>query len=202
MHHVCALAVLLATTPLARDNRFDPLIAAAIGQTRVVHAVPPALVRAVIRQESGFSPRALSRAGARGLMQLMPATAQRLGVAPEALWDPAKNILAGVRLLAVLLEHYRGDIVSALVAYNARPRRLLAPIPQNGETPRYVWNVLAFYEQYRREERGALVGPASVGDPDGLLPFEPSELDHPEQSRSPEAATGTTTANWSQSCPR
>ena len=179
--HTCALILLLATSPLAPDHRFDPLIEAAIGQARVVHAVPPALVRAVIRQESGFNPRALSRAGARGLMQLMPATAQRLGVAPAMLWDPAKNILAGVRLLAVLLDHYRGDVVSALVAYNARPRRLFAPIPQNGETPRYVWNVLAFYEQYRQEERGAPIGLEPAADPDGLLPFEPSALDHPER---------------------
>ena len=88
-------------------------------------------------------------------MQIMPANARRLGFTPVELWDPAKNIMAGVRLLAMLLKHYRGDVVSSLVAYNARPRPLFAPLPRNGETPAYVWKVLAFYEQYRRHESGA-----------------------------------------------
>src|SRR5260370_1430259 len=85
-------------------------------------------------------------------MQVMPANARRLGVSPDDLWIPATNILAGVRLLAVLLRHYRGDVVSALVAYNARPRPLFAPLPGNSETPAYVLKVLAFYERYRCEE--------------------------------------------------
>lgn len=76
-------------------------------------------------------------------MQLMPSMARRLGIAESHIYDPAKNVLGGVRLLAVLLRHYEGDILSTLVAYNARPRRKLAPIPQNGETPTYVWKVLA-----------------------------------------------------------
>jgi soluble lytic murein transglycosylase-like protein len=97
----------------------------------------------VISVESSFRPRAVSRAGAKGLMQLMPYTARRVGIAERDLFDPAKNILGGVRLLAVLLGHYDGDVISALVAYNARPRRVLAPIPRNGETPAYVWRVLA-----------------------------------------------------------
>jgi soluble lytic murein transglycosylase-like protein len=73
-------------------------------------------------------------------------------VAPDELWDPEKNLAAGVRLLAMLLKQYQGDVVSALVAYNARPRARFAPLPRNGETPAYVWNVLAFYERYRCEE--------------------------------------------------
>jgi len=134
------------------DRRYDDAIATAVAKAKHIHPVPPALVRAVIRQESAFRPRAVSRAGARGLMQVMPSNARRLGVTPDELWDPDKNLLAGVRLLAVLLKHYQGDVISALVGYNARPRRLFAPVPRNGETPTYVWNVLAFYEQYRREE--------------------------------------------------
>jgi len=137
------------------QHRYDDAIAAAIGQANAVYPVPPALVRAVIRQESAFLPGAVSRSGARGLMQIMPANARRLGFRPDELWDPAKNIMAGVRLLAVLLKRYRGDVVSSLVAYNARPRPLFAPLPRNGETPAYVWKVLAFYEQYRRLESGA-----------------------------------------------
>jgi soluble lytic murein transglycosylase-like protein len=131
--------------PFAREVR------AAVASVAGVHAVPEALVHAVMRQESSCRPLALSRAGARGLMQIMPANAGRLGVTTAELWVPAKNISAGVRLLAVLLRHYRGDIISALVAYNARPRKLFAPLPRNGETPRYVWRVLGFYRAYERE---------------------------------------------------
>lgn len=76
-------------------------------------------------------------------MQLMPYTARRVGIEERHLLDPAQNVLAGVRLLAVLLRHYEGDLIAALVAYNARPRRLWSPVPRNGETPAYVWKVLA-----------------------------------------------------------
>ena len=144
---VLPLAAALLLAAPTTEHRFDPEIALAVASTREVYPVPPALVRAIIRQESSFNPRALSRVGARGLMQVMPANAQRLGVTPEELWVPVKNILAGVRLLAVLLDHYRGDVISALVAYNARARPLFAPLPHNHETPRYVLRVLAHYER-------------------------------------------------------
>ncbi len=143
---IAPLAVALLLAAPKAEHRFDAEIARAVASTHDVFAVPPALVRAIIQQESSFNPLALSPVGARGLMQVMPANATRLGVTPDDLWDPAKNILAGVRLLAVLLDHYRGDVISALVAYNARPRRLFAPLPRNHETPRYVLNVLAHYE--------------------------------------------------------
>jgi hypothetical protein len=64
--------------------------------------------------------------------------------------EPGPNILAGTRLLAVLLRHYRGDVVSALVAYNARPRMRLAPVPENGETPGYVRRVLGSWRDAER----------------------------------------------------
>jgi soluble lytic murein transglycosylase-like protein len=116
-----------------------------------VWPVPAALVRAVIRQESAFDPQAKSRAGAIGLMQLMPANAAKLGFTEAELWEPAKNVLAGTRFLAVLLKHYDGDLISALVAYNAHPMKLGAPIPRNGETPDYVARVLRYYAQYSHE---------------------------------------------------
>ncbi|WP_242340704.1 lytic transglycosylase domain-containing protein [Anaeromyxobacter sp. SG66] len=122
---------------------FEAEIDAALAETTAIYPVPKALVVAVISVESDFRPRAMSRAGAKGLMQLMPYTARRVGISERHLFDPAQNILGGVRLLAVLLRHYDGDVISALVAYNARPRRLYAPIPRNGETPAYVWRVLA-----------------------------------------------------------
>ena len=125
-------------------------ISAATADVERVHAVPEPLVRAVIQQESSFNPRAYSKSGAIGLMQVMPFNAPLVGLRERDLWDPAKNILAGVRLLAVLLKYYRGDVISVLVAYNAGPRRPFAPIPRNGETPAYVARVLGFFREYRK----------------------------------------------------
>lgn len=158
--------------PGPADRRYDDAIAMAIAKARHIHPVPPALVRAVIRQESAFRPRAVSRAGARGLMQVMPSNARRLGVTPDELWDPEKNVRAGVLLLAMLLKQYQGDVISALVGYNARPRRLYAPVPRNGETPAYVWNVLAFYEQYRCEEARDCRRRPDLAGQDRLIPLK------------------------------
>ncbi len=133
------LAALLSAAPAVP---FEAEIDAALAETTAIYPVPKALVVAVMSVESSFDPRAVSRAGAKGLMQLMPYTAQRVGIAEAELFEPRRNILAGVRLLAVLLRNYEGDVISALVAYNARPRRLFAPVPRNGETPAYVFRVL------------------------------------------------------------
>jgi soluble lytic murein transglycosylase-like protein len=81
--------------------------------------LPPHLVFGIIRQESAFDPNAQSWAGARGLMQLMPATARRFGLGAEEIHDPAKNLDAGARYLAWLLERFGGDLLRALAAYNA-----------------------------------------------------------------------------------
>jgi len=106
--------------------------------------VDPALVVAVIAAESGFDPRATSRAGAAGLMQLMPATAAELGVTDR--FDPVQNVRGGATYLRFLLERFGGDVSRALAAYNAGPgavaSRGAAPFP---ETARYVARVLANY---------------------------------------------------------
>ena len=140
------LSSLAATAPSA--TQYQAEIAAAVLSVEEIHPVPPAVVMAVIAAESGWNARAVSRAGALGLMQLMPATAAKVGVSREELFVPERNILAGTRLLAVLLRHYQGDLVSTLVAYNAGARRPLAPIPQNGETPGYVRKVLRHLELF------------------------------------------------------
>ena len=145
---LAASLLVFSAAPNPAEARFEPLVDAALAQTRGLFPVPKALVFAVMRQESAFDPRAVSRAGARGLMQLMPATAAKVGLRAEELFEPALNILGGVRLLAALLRFYSGDVVSALVGYNAHPRAASAPVPQNGETPEYCRRVLGFFEAY------------------------------------------------------
>jgi soluble lytic murein transglycosylase-like protein len=131
-----------------RSHTFDAAIARAVAGVASVWALPRTLVEAVIQQESAFRADAVSSAGAIGLMQVLPVNATRVGLSPAALFNPADNILAGTRLLAVLLRHYQGDVISALVAYNARPRQARAPLPNNGETPEYVRRVLSFWRMY------------------------------------------------------
>jgi hypothetical protein len=144
--------VLFVLTSGPVEHRYDAEIAEAVGDVQDVFPVPATLVKAVIKRESNFNPQAISPAGAIGLMQLMPYNAEHVGVHSSELWVPSKNILAGVRLLAVLLAHYQGDLVSALVAYNAGPRRPFAPIPQNGETPSYVTAVIRYWREFGRRD--------------------------------------------------
>lgn len=141
------LALSLAVAAAPAPVLWQAEISAAIVDVAGVWPVPPALVRAVIRQESANNPQAVSPVGARGLMQLMPATAIKVGVPEAELFIPSRNILAGVRLLAALLKHYRGDVVSALVAYNSGPKAPAA-VPANGETPEYVARVLGYWREY------------------------------------------------------
>ena len=148
-------AALAAQLTAAPAFAFEAEVHAALVETADIYPIPKSLVVAVIIVESSFNPRAVSRAGAKGLMQLMPLTARRVGVAEQELFDPRRNIFGGVRLLAVLLRHYDGDVVSALVAYNSRPRRMFAPVPRNGETPEYVFRVLATVRQLERIGHGA-----------------------------------------------
>ena len=150
----------LALTAWPSENAFDAEIISAVADVAPVFVVPPELVKAVIKRESSFRAQAVSPAGALGLMQLMPYNASRVGLTREELWIPARNILGGTRLLAALLKHYHGDVISALVAYNARPRKLFAPIPQNGETPAYVNAVLRYWRQYRDAPLPVAVEPA------------------------------------------
>jgi hypothetical protein len=104
------------------------------------HSVNPQVVAALIRQESASNPRAVSHKGARGLMQLMPATAQRFGVRKEKLYDPKENLEAGIRYLSWLVEQFPDDLSKVLAAYNAGEGAVwrYGGIPPYRETQNYV----------------------------------------------------------------
>lgn len=110
------------------------------------HGLDPALIHAVIEAESSYRPRAISPAGARGLMQVMPSTARDLGLAKTTLlFDPRHNIETGARYLKLLLERFGGDLARALAAYNAGPAAVLAHrgVPPHPETRHYVRKILS-----------------------------------------------------------
>jgi len=111
------------------------------------HRVSPALVKAVIAAESAFDPTAVSRAGAQGLMQLMPRTAADLGVHDPL--EPTQNVRGGTGYLRVLIDRY-GDLNRALAAYNAGPTVVDAygGVPPYQETRAYVDRVMNYYRHY------------------------------------------------------
>ncbi len=116
-----------------------------VSQVAKKYEVDEKLVNAVIKQESGFNPKATSHCGAMGLMQLMPATAKSLGV--KDAYNPVQNIEGGVRYLSNLLKKYNGNTVLALAAYNAGPNAVskYGGVPPYSETQNYVKNILANY---------------------------------------------------------
>ena len=118
------------------EGRYGTLIY----ETARKHAVNPQIVAAMIRQESAGNPRAVSHKGARGLMQLMPATAHRFGVRKERLYDPEHNLEAGVRYLTWLIDYFQGDLAKVLAAYNAGENAVTryGGIPPYKETRNYV----------------------------------------------------------------
>lgn len=130
--------------PNNRDASWlDPIIAKASRR----YGVDVGLIKAVIKAESNFNPQAVSHAGARGLMQLMPATARSLGVSDS--FDPEQNVMAGSRFLSDMLKRYNGNVDSALAAYNWGPGNVdKRPDRLPRETRDYLVRVKQLYSSY------------------------------------------------------
>jgi soluble lytic murein transglycosylase-like protein len=146
-----------------KTTDFGPQIRAAIAR----NPVDEALVRAVIQAESAYNPYALSKAGAQGLMQLMPGTAAQYGVSDS--YDAQQNIHGGVAYLRFLLDMFDGDIKLVSAAYNSGENNVLkyAGVPPFAETQVYVQRVAQLYQRYRgeiaaRDAKPAATAPAAV----------------------------------------
>ena len=130
-----------------RMKKYDGIISEASGR----YNIPVSLIRAVIAIESNYNPRAVSRAGAKGLMQLMPQTAEEMGV--EDTFDPRQNILGGTRYLRIMANSFKGDLVLTLAAYNAGQKAVnrYKDVPPYDETQRYVERVLQLYYFFKKQ---------------------------------------------------
>lgn len=130
-----------------KDQLFNPIIIEVAGR----HEVDPALIKAIIMAESGYNPKAVSKRGAKGLMQLMPVTAKSLGV--EDVFDPEHNISAGVGYFKKMLNLFDGDVKLALAAYNAGSKKVrkYKGIPPFKATKIYIKKVFKYYELFKEQ---------------------------------------------------
>ena len=128
-----------------KERLFHPIILQAASR----HEIDPALVKAIIMAESGYNPNAISKKGAKGLMQLMPSTAEALGV--EDVFNPEQNISGGVRYFKQLVNRFDGDVKLALAAYNAGSQKVrhYQGIPPYKTTHYYIEKVFEYYELYK-----------------------------------------------------
>jgi hypothetical protein len=131
-----------------KTEAYDSILEEACARYRI----PVPFARAIAAAESNFDPKAVSHAGAMGLMQLMPATAVSMYV--EDAFDPRENIFGGVRYLRVLTNQFDGDLVKVIAAYNAGPEavRRAGGVPNYQETQTYVKRVVQLYQEYREQE--------------------------------------------------
>ncbi len=130
--------------PVRAESPYEEIIETAADRYRL----PAALIRAVIKQESNFNAEAVSHKGAMGLMQLMPETADLLGVNDP--FEPDENIFGGTQYLVDLIRRYDGNLNKALAAYNAGPTRVQDSIPNFRETRNFVDSVLHYYESFSK----------------------------------------------------
>jgi len=165
-------------------------IEAHIREVAVRYDIPPILVAAIVEAESEFNPRAVSRRGARGLMQLMPGTASSLQVSDT--FDPYENIEGGVRHLRGLMDRYHGNLPLVLAAYNAGEQAVMVygGVPPYRETRRYVSRIL------RRIGRADLVPRVSGVSPQ-VVPVATRSRIHPGFTWAVESSTPSPTPTLS-----
>lgn len=140
---------------LVRDRKkYSATISQAARRTRL----PVELVHAVVSAESAYNPDAVSRAGAVGLMQLMPETAKRYGVANS--YDPAQNVSGGTRYLSDLMGMFNNNVILAVAAYNAGENAVIQygnKVPPYSETQQYVRRVVQYFKQYAKDSAAGKV---------------------------------------------
>ncbi len=131
----------------AKDTDIEKYVA----QASSIYGVDPNLIKAVIKAESGFKPDAVSRAGAMGLMQLMPETAREMGIDPL---NPGQNIMGGTAYLKKMLDAFGDDVSLALAAYNAGPANVekYKGIPPFPETREYIKKVAQYYQEFSKNK--------------------------------------------------
>jgi soluble lytic murein transglycosylase len=132
--------------PDAFIKKYDSIIS----QASEKFNIEPPLVKAVIKAESGFDHRAVSKKGAQGLMQLMPDTANDMAV--DDPYDPTQNIFGGTKYLSKLMERYNKKLEHVLAAYNAGPEKVdqYKGVPPYKETKTFVKRVLSYYEEFKK----------------------------------------------------
>jgi len=140
----------LERNPLSvHDKKTEALLRPIILRVANRYQVDPALVKAIIMVESSYNPKAISKRGAKGLMQLMPETAELLGVRDS--FNPEQNINAGVKHFKSLLDQFKGDVKLALAAYNAGSRKVrkYQGVPPFKATQYYIKKVLEYHQYYK-----------------------------------------------------
>lgn len=142
--------------PSVSGRKAEHLYHMFIIQTASHHQIDPALIKAIIMAESGYNPRAISKRGAKGLMQLMPGTAQALGV--EDIFNPRQNITGGVQYFKQMVNRFNGDVKLALAAYNAGSRnvRNYNGVPPFKATHSYIKKVFKYYQIYKDQMAGEI----------------------------------------------
>ncbi len=139
---------IMASTKKEKTDEYQSIIHTAA----TAYAVDPNLIKAIIMTESSGNPKAVSYAGAKGLMQLMPATAKELGV--KDCFNPEHNINGGVKYFKKLLDRFGGDVQLALAAYNAGSRKVLQykGVPPFKATKKYIKKVDQYYQRYKSQQ--------------------------------------------------
>lgn len=139
------------TLPLVQGMETELLYHSIIIEAANRYQVDPAIVKAIIMAESSYNPKAVSKKGAKGLMQLMPKTAAELGVKDS--FNPAYNINGGVQYYKKMLNQFNGDVKLALAAYNAGSRKVkqYQGIPPFKATRYYIKKVFKYYQYYKRQ---------------------------------------------------